>query len=348
MAAKKLVLPKAWYLDTVERLVREALPELLGQLAAGTAWRYVYALVIWTELKEGVRYLHLNDRLSSEAGKQLAARGERYLLANLAKSPVMEIEPLIDHVGKAYEALRRDQGITGPWQRNNVTGAALETAVQALINEICGVLPTRSPDLRKLRGFELAPRGYHSRPDLILFSAQDFRVLLSTKWTLRKERLGTFLHEAYFYRQRRSDLQVAFVVNEFNLSVLEWLLEDPLVDRVYHVHKPMLMKIHEPFAAGTSVSAQALLADGRTPKPAPPKGESRTQEPRATMNVDARQRQEVKDYQRWLNVRERLFDLSDLFADVEILKAAGAKGATRDEAVPEDEASIAAEKAAES
>lgn len=341
--AKKVKLPALWYLDTVQRLIREELPAELGPLSRDTAWRYVYALVLWTESKDGQRYVHLNDRLSSEAGKQLAKRGEEYLQQHLSVSLIADIEPLIFQVGKAYEALRATQGVTGDWQRNNVTGAGLETAIQALINEICHILPTRSPELHELRGFELAPKGYHSRPDLILFTKRDFRVLVSTKWTLRKERLGTFLHEAYFYRQRRADLQVAFVVNEFNLNILEWLINDPLVDRVYHVNKRMLMDVHSPFSDKAPVDIDALIAEADAPEPKAERGQASTPAWKATLKAYRARRQEIKDYQRWANVREKLFDLTQLFDDVDKLNVEGSTGAAREEAAPLDEAVVAAE-----
>jgi len=128
-----------------------------------------------------------------------------------------------------------------------------------------------------------------------MFSARDFRLLISTKWTLRKERIGTYLHEAYFYKQRRPDVQVAFVVGEFNLNILEWLMYDPLVDRVYHLHLPMLLHVHQPFAdlePEADIPLSSLLERGR----------------------------QREAYGRWLAISERLFDLSQLFADIELLR----------------------------
>lgn len=294
-------LPAGWYRRVVEELVDNTLPPLLGPLSDKTAWKYVYANVLWFESKVGGRYLHLNDKLKDKSGRDLAKRGEEYLAANLAPESGVSLEDLVNHLGRAYADERGAQGLSRErWQRNNVTGNGFEATMQVLIDRLCGVLPSRSPDLSSLRGFELAPKGYHSRPDLALFSATDFRVLVSTKWTMRKERLGTFLHEAYFYKQRRADLQVAFVVSEFNLNILEHLVNDPLVDRTYHVHLPMFLAAHQPLrdvADGGSVSKDALL--------------------KATSAV-------VRDYQRWVAIQQRLFDLSQLFADIRQLRQSAA------------------------
>lgn len=283
-------LPPRWYPDTVARLVGADLPALLGPLTAESAWKYVVACVMWADEIRGQPYLHLNDRLSTNAGRELAQRGKEFLDEHFV--PGEDTLEHIDMIARAYEAERAAQGVSGSWQRNNVTGRSFETVLQELIAQLCGHRPAREPQLRTLRGFELAPVGYHSQPDLALFSPRDFRLLISTKWTLRKERIGTYLHEAYFYRQRRSDLQVAFVVAEFNLNILEWLVGDPLVDRVYHLHLPMLLAVHNPFPRGADIATSRLVN---------PTSE-RTR------------------YERWLGLGSRLFDLSELFEDINRLK----------------------------
>jgi hypothetical protein len=310
----EFALPQGWYHNTVSRLVQDTLPPLLGPLTAETAWRYVYACVLWTERKDGRDYPHLNDRLSSKGGRELAERGREYLEEYLAPGSAVPLDGLIDWIAREYRAERHRQGSGPNFQRNNVTGNGMEATLQVLIERICGVRPPRTPLLRTLRGFELAPVGYHSRPDLVLFTPQDFRVLISTKWTLRKERIGTYLHEAYFYKQRRSDLQIAFVISEFNRNIVEWLVNDPLVDRVYHVHLPMLLAVHRPFRGagpGAAVEIETLLAPLRS--------------------------RDVQSYARWLRLSDRLFDLRQLFADVDALKASPALDA------PEEEVSVGLE-----
>lgn len=289
-------LPRGWYRERITELVDVTLPPVLGPLTRESAWRYVYACALWAEPKDGVLYPHLNDRLAKASGRALAARGTAYLTEHLTPVPGADPFPVIDHVGRAYAAERVAQGFGAPARRDpNVTGAAFEVTLQVLLDRLAGVTTAREPELRTLSGFELAPDGYHSRPDLALFSPADFRLLISTKWTLRKERIGTYLHEAYFYKQRRPDLQVAFVVSEFNTNILSWLANDPLVDRVYHVNMPMLLAVHSPFprvANDAAVPKARLLEDSKT----------------------------VRDYHRWLALRERVFDLSQLFADVEQLR----------------------------
>jgi hypothetical protein len=290
--AKKFKRPPGWYRETVLNLVKDELPPMLGPLTTETAWRYVYAIVMWPEEKSGANYLHLQEsnQLDTKTGKEFADRAKKYLESNLCLSGACDPVSLVNQLGKADDAERIKQGFQPVKKRDpNVTGTAFETVIQVLVGELCGVLPSRTPDLNTLQGFELAPIGYHSKPDLALFGPRDFRLLISTKWTLRKERIGTYLHEAYFYKQRRPDLQVAFVVSEFNMNIINWLSQDPLADRVYHVNKQMLLHLHDPFSGA-----------GRTDR----------------IPLSALSNRGVR---RWLDISDRVFDLSNLFEDVDLL-----------------------------
>jgi hypothetical protein len=309
-------LPAGWYRATAEDLVRKQLPPVLGPLTPETAWRYLYAGVLWSEPVRNLgRYLHLNDQLRTKAGRELADRGRGFLEEHLLPSPVTDVEPYIDFIGKAYAQERASQGFSPDFERPNVTGAAFEVLLQVLLEDVSGVRPARAPRLHTLRGFELAPAGYHSQPDLALFSPSDFRLLISTKWTMRKDRIGTFLHEAYFYKQRRSDLQVAFAVSEYNLNILTWLASDPLVDRVYHAHLPMLLAVHPPFPGTPAAGA---VQKSRLVAAAPDR--------------------EVQHYRRWSALADRLFDLSQLFRDVQGLQdPAVALDSLDDPADPDEE-----------
>lgn len=317
--AKNFKLPTGWYYSTITDLVGNVLPPLLGQLTADNAWAYVYAVTLWSENIGGTDYLHIieSDKLNTKSGQGLAARAADYLATNLLPGETCDPFAVVDQIGRAYISERAKQGFEPPKKKRdpNVTGIAFETVLQVLIGKLCGVTPSRTPRLRTLQGFELAPEGYHSQPDLVLFGPRDFRLLISTKWTLRKERVGTYLHESYFYRRRRPDLQIAFGVNEFQPNILWHLSTDPLVDRVYHVNKRMLLEMHRPFAdipPGTGIPPATLTGD----------------------HANARA------YRRWMRMNDRLFDLTDMFADITVLmnKPALVLGPENEDAEANDEA----------
>jgi hypothetical protein len=307
-------LPHGWYTATVSELIDDELPALLGDLTDANAWKYVYACTLWVEHIGGEDYLHLNDRLSTVSGREQAARGLEWMRANFLDDQ-SDPRPHLDHVGKAYEAERRAQRYTSGWQRNNVTGRTFETVLQELIQRLCGVRPAREPKLRTLAGFELSPPGYHSQPDLALFNARDFRLIISTKWTLRKERIGTYLHESYYYKQRRSDLQTVFALSDFSANVVSWLVADPLVDRVYHVSVPMLLAVHEPFGGRDGIPTSELLDQSAT----------------------------RRRYERWLALGSRVHDLSDLFADIRMLRAESAPTDPDEDLGPDDDEAASSE-----
>jgi hypothetical protein len=286
-------LPKRWYRDAAASAIEE-LTTVFGELTRDNAWLFLYASVAWTEeipKGSGKRYLHTNDRLSTKNGRLLAELAERSLTTYIRRDLVWG--DVVDQIGKRYHSERIKQGST-EWQRNNVTGNAMESVLQILLEKLCAVPVLRTPSLNSLSGFELAPAGYHSKPDLALFGARDFRLLVSTKWTLRKERIGTYLHEAYFYKQRRPDLQVAFVVGDNNLNILKWLANDPLVDRVYHVNKRMLLDMHMPAELRDIATVNtSLLIDHNSSL--------------------------AKGMAQWWALSEKIFDLAQLFEDVDTL-----------------------------
>lgn len=297
--ARKFTLPNGWYRETTTRLIEETLPPLLGELTPSTAWRYVYAISLWHQESDGQDYLHLveSSELKKAAGKAMSDRAAEYLTDELVDRDQCDPFQIINHIGKEYNLERARQGHPPSDKRDpNMTGTSFETVLEALIEKLCGTRPRRTPNLHSLQGFEFAPVGYHSRPDLVLFTPRDFRLLISTKWTLRKERIGTYLHESYFYRKRRPDLQIAFVVNEFQHNILHHLTSDALVDRVYHVNKRMLLEVQSPFTTWESknhISPREIL--GATPQ--------------AKRNRD------------WISLSDRLFDLSELFEHISKLNA---------------------------
>jgi hypothetical protein len=278
-----------WYPTVVSDLIDNLLPPILGTLTRDNAWKYVLACTLRAQVLGDTPYLHVNDHLSTVGGKAQAENALGWLRENFLDDKTEDPLEWIDLVGKEYEKAKGSSV-----QRNNVTGRTFETVIQELIVRLCGVRAFREPRLRTLQGFELAPPGYHSRPDLALFDARDFRFLISTKWTLRKERLGTYLHEAYYYRQRRADLQIGFVLNDMSLNIWHYLALDPLVDRAYHVHLPWLLAIHQPFdGLEAKIQVKDLVRPGRI----------------------------RNNYERWLEIGSRIKDLSELFDDVDRLNA---------------------------
>lgn len=226
-------------------------------LSSESAWEHIYRLV-WSknsqvdnlpEIKEH------NKMRDTKVWPRRARRAEEYLNNRLG---VNYQDSNFDLVFKAYaeEEGKEPEEITN--KRANVRGESFEYVLKYLINEFCGVSPLVKENVSELRGFETAKSQAVSEPDLVLFDEQDFLFLISTKWTLRKDRLKQFIHEARFYRNRRPDLNITMLTNDIDTNYLTDLIEEDSIDRVYHVHKPLLFEIYEPLD-GESVAFDELI-----------------------------------------------------------------------------------------
>src|SRR5262245_6873222 len=118
--AKKYVRPKNWYRTTVERLVGDTLPPILGPLSRDTAWRYVYAIVMWPEKADGVDYLHLqeSDKLDNAPGRDFANRAAEYLMSHLCAPNPCDPFEVVNQLGKADVEDRVQKGFPKPKKRD--------------------------------------------------------------------------------------------------------------------------------------------------------------------------------------------------------------------------------------
>jgi len=256
------------------------------KLSEKTAWQFLYRALLWLEKIGNEEVPHIREvndlkkRIWLDRGKRLAA----FLNSNLEPTA----DPLSNRVGLLYEAsnARKEQ------QKQNIVGTGFEYSLSILIKQFCSVAPLVKPKLNQLQGFELAPLRFVQQPDLALFDSQDFRILVSSKWSLRKDRLGEQLYEASFYRKRRPDLYIVFVVNEFDPSRLFHLARAPEVDRVYHVHLPALLDVYDPFPNQPTISRDYLIGDSEI----------------------------AKRYQIYQNLKRDIRDLSELFSDIKRVK----------------------------
>lgn len=254
------------------------------------AWQHIYRLV-WSknsdvdnlpEIKES------NKLEDTHIWETRARRAEKYLNNQLG---VNYQDSNFDLIFKSY-VNENDIGLDSQKANNirgNVRGEGFEYVTQYVIKELCDVEPLMKKDVSELQGYETAKSSSVTQPDLILFSEQDYSLLMSTKWTLRKDRLKQFLHEAEFYRKRRPDLNITMVTNDIDTNYLTDLIENEFIDRIYHIHKPLLFEIYEPLD-GESVDFEGLL--------------------------------EENDIHKYIQLNEHLYDIRDLFDDINRMREA--------------------------
>ncbi|MFC7230514.1 hypothetical protein ACFQMM_02410 [Saliphagus sp. GCM10025308] len=136
--------------------------------------------------------------------------------------------------------------------RQNTRGNGFEHTTSYLIETFCGVEPMVGPQLSggtnaPMRGYEMIQEGDVETLDLALFSPGEFRMVISTKWTLRRDRLKQYLFEAEFLKERTPDLNMTVLTNDCDENYLTTLIDHHAIDRVYHVHKPLVLETIRPF-----------------------------------------------------------------------------------------------------
>jgi hypothetical protein len=259
-------------------------------LTRDTAWNFVYRYALGMTADD-LPHIVEENYLKGVGWKAKATTVRDWLASNLVPGSRLTVRELRDRLDSTWNIAKKKKNYR-EGARPNVAGLSLEYSLAHLIVKFCGVSPIVGASIRKFRGYELAQRAEVEELDLALFTFDDFRMLISCLWTTRKDRLASDLYEAAFLRRRRPDVAVIFVVNEFHPSILRHLLNAPEVDQVYHVGLSALLEAHKPFDLGDTFTGKELLG---TKKP-------------------------VSLYNTYLELRQRVRDLSSLFDDIDRLK----------------------------
>lgn len=254
-------------------------------LTPATAWSFLYRYALQVT-RSGDVHIAESNVLKQPTWKTRSARVERWLCENMVPGQDLDLATMKGKLGRVFSKARS----LGATERAipNYTGKGFEVATAFLIHRLCGVEPLAGQSVRKFRGFQLAKRGEVDEPDLALFSFDDFRIVVSLIWTTRRDRLGADLYDAVFYRRRRPDLAILVATNEYQLHLVNTLLESPDIDGVYHVSPDALLAAHNPLGDQEQFTASELLGNK---KPIP-------------------------EYAEYLSLRERLKPLSQLFEDI--------------------------------
>jgi len=141
-------------------------------------------------------------------------------------------------------------------QRQNTLGIAFAGLMKHVLERFGA--PRASYDLEVkaqniFRGITLPGRSATACIDLLATCANSPRAVLSTKWSLRHDRLNDMTEECPAYKSAYQrlyratpgapDLLYYVVTNEYDPSSLNKILRDPCVDAVVHVHKIALVDV---------------------------------------------------------------------------------------------------------
>ena len=141
-------------------------------------------------------------------------------------------------------------------QRQNTLGIAFPGLVKYLLEKFGSKQISYQIEVDAdsvFAGIKFPGRSGAPRIDLLAKRSDIPAVIISTKWSVRHDRLNAITNEcpvyktAYqrIYRQVRSDpgLRYYVVTNEYDPSRLNKMLDDSCVNGVVHVHKPAVISV---------------------------------------------------------------------------------------------------------
>jgi len=232
-------------------------------LSASLAWLGIYQALLWFE---PVNFLGFGDlphiidadkvRPASPAKRrswtnpnvwQQRAQALCGYLADHLKCPIERVHDHTDLLMKHpdYEGM----------QRQNTLGIAFAGLVQHILEKFGSSSASYETEVDAadiFPGITVPGRSSAPRMDLLVRTTNNPRVVVSTKWSIRHDRLNDITNEcpvykaAYnqIYRQsRHSHLLYYVATNEYDPARLNKLLSDTCVDGVVHVHKRAVVEI---------------------------------------------------------------------------------------------------------
>lgn len=208
----------------------------------GKEWLGIYCTLMWYE--HGVPHIIDADKLKDSAWRDRALKVEQYIARHLGCSP--------EDVKKNCDMLMHTPQYKGK-QRQNPLGIAFVATIKHLFEmAVSGKEQYLFDDEVNPRNFwpgiTIQGRSREPRIDVILLKKSKPVAVFSAKWSLRHDRLSDIINECPVYKQaaytlNRINLKYYVVTNEFDPARLSKVIEDPCVDGVIHVHKPLLVDV---------------------------------------------------------------------------------------------------------
>jgi hypothetical protein len=234
-------------------------------LAPATAWLGFYQTLLWYEKIGQLGYTVLPHIIDANAlrpaSPAIAARWKTKRIwqrrAEALNSYVAsQLQCKEADVPRFMDRLMKQPDFAGV-QRQNSLGIAFAGLLKHCLEKFnTGGLTFRTevPAKDEFPGIDLPGRS--EKPCIDLLASAEGRpvAVISTKWSLRHDRLNDLTNECPIYKaaysrvfrqSARSNLAYYVVTNEFEPSRLIKLLVDSCIDGVVHVHKPAVQNVAE-------------------------------------------------------------------------------------------------------
>lgn len=231
--------------DKIAELLTRILAELGG--TPGRAWLAIYQALLWFEPNG---YLHIidADKLRNRPSGVLNAWQKRALaVQNFIESHL--------NCSSAELPSKLDQLMRNPeyhgLQRQNPLGIAFIASVKFLLAKYGDpgmTLRDEVPATDLFPGIQLPGRSVAPSVDLAAFKGERLVAIISTKWSIRHDRIGDLVSECRAYKAASywsRPFKYLVATNEFDPARLSKVIEDTCFDGVFHVHKPAVAEVSD-------------------------------------------------------------------------------------------------------
>lgn len=197
------------------------------------AWKIIYELLLWCVTVKGENIPHIvevNELNRSRIWFERAIHARSYISQELGVKD-SDLCAVIDMLIKGLKLTNK--------QRQNYLGKGFSASLKILLKILLNIDSKKELSYSSIKGLEDIGRG---KVDLAL-PPPNYQVLVSTKWSLRHDRLRDLINEATECKRKRPDIIFLVVTNEYQKARLSRVIECEYVDAVYHVHKPLLIAL---------------------------------------------------------------------------------------------------------
>lgn len=232
------------------QLARQEATRLVSQFLAAhgndpaLAWLAVYQTMLWYDRIGRTNLPHIievNDlKKPSWAGRAKAV--DAYIARALRISGGSALQRM--------DNLMSLPAFTGK-QRQNPLGEGFVGAIVAVLSTLGAKSISYRPEVRStdfFPGIRIPGRSSVSRIDVAAVKEDKLVAIISTKWSIRHDRLSDITNECPVYKEAayrhwRTRPLYYFVTNEFSPSRLRRITGDDCVDGVVHVHAKLVTEV---------------------------------------------------------------------------------------------------------
>jgi len=228
-----------------------------GSLSPQTAWLGFYRALMWYEPVNVVGITSLPHIIDANAlrpaspkkvPKKVNAWQKRALAFEKYLAQAFGCQPpqVAGHVDRLMQLPNYPQGM----QRQNSLGIAFAGVVKFVLERLGNSAISYELEVDGTQAFPgVTIHGRSSKPliDILARKQQRPVAIISTKWSLRLDRINDMTNECPAYKQAASwtglSLRYYAATNEFGPTRLHRVLRDPCIDGLVHVHKPAVVNV---------------------------------------------------------------------------------------------------------